>query len=160
MPMLSEGDQAPSFDLPVDTLGDAPTLSSESLAGKPYVIYFYPRDNTPGCTTEACGFRDNMARVTAAGAAVVGVSSDSVKKHDNFKKKYELNFPLIADTEKTLHQAYGAWGIKKMYGKEYEGTIRSTFLVGADGVIKKVWPKVKVKGHVDEVLEALEALQS
>ena len=153
--MLQVGDPAPAFTLPAD--GDR-TITSGDLAGKPYVVYFYPKDSTPGCTTEACDFRDNFARVTAAGATVFGVSKDSVKSHDRFKAKYTLPFPLLSDTELTLHQAYGAWGMKKMYGKEFEGTIRSTFLVGADGTIAAAWPSVKVKGHVDAVLAALAAL--
>ena len=153
--MLQEGDRAPDFELPTD---GGLTLASASLAGTPYVVYFYPKDNTPGCTTEACDFRDSFARVQAAGAQVVGVSSDSVKRHDNFKAKYELPFPLVADVDRVLHQAYGTWGLKKNYGREYEGTFRSTFLVDADGVIRKAWPKVRVKGHVDQVLEALEGL--
>ncbi|MCA9518195.1 MAG: peroxiredoxin [Myxococcales bacterium] len=153
--MLDAGDKAPAFDLPTDGGG---RLSAADLAGKPYVLYFYPRDNTPGCTTEACDFRDNFARVEAAGATVVGVSKDSVKSHDKFKTKFELPFRLVSDEDLSLHRAYGAWGKKMMYGKETEGTIRSTFLVGADGKIAKAWPKVSVKGHVDKVLEALAAL--
>ena len=153
--MLSPGDKAPDFELPVD---GGEVLSSASFAGKPYVVYFYPKDNTPGCTTEACDFRDNFSRVTAKGAAVVGVSKDSVRSHNNFKAKHELPFQLISDSELVLHQAYGAWGKKKNYGREYMGTIRSTFLVGADGAIAKSWPKVRVKGHVEEVIAALEAL--
>lgn len=153
--MLQVGDTAPAFTLPAD--GDR-TIASGDLAGKPYVVYFYPKDSTPGCTTEACDFRDNFARVTAAGATVFGVSKDSVKSHDRFKAKYTLPFPLLSDTELTLHRAYGAWGMKKMYGKEFEGTIRSTFLVGADGNIAAAWPSVKVKGHVDAVLAAIAAL--
>jgi len=153
--MLDAGDTAPEFTLPAD---GGQTIASADLAGKPYVVYFYPKDNTPGCTTEACDFRDSFARVTAAGATVLGVSKDSVKSHDNFKKKHELPFTLLSDGELTLHRAYGAWGMKKMYGREFEGTIRSTFLVGPDGKIAAAWPKVRVKGHVDAVLEALEAL--
>jgi peroxiredoxin Q/BCP len=153
--MLSAGDKAPDFELPIAGGG---TLSTASLAGRPYVVYFYPKDNTPGCTTEACDFRDNFARVAALGGAVVGVSKDDVKSHDRFAAKFDLPFPLVADTELTLHHAYGAWGLKKMYGKEMEGTLRSTFLVGADGVVARAWPQVKVKGPVDEVLGALEAL--
>ncbi len=153
--MLGDGDSAPDFDLPT---GGGGRLTSAELAGKPYVVYFYPKDSTPGCTTEACDFRDNIARIQAVGAQVVGVSKDSVKSHDRFAAKHALPFPLISDTELTLHKAYGAWGLKKMYGREFEGTIRSTFLVGADGTIAAAWPKVRVKGHVDAVLEALEAL--
>jgi len=153
--MLSVGDPAPEFNLPTDGEG---TLSSAELTGQPYVIYFYPRDNTPGCTTESCDFRDNFARVEAQGARVIGVSKDSVASHDRFKAKYELPFPLVSDPELVLHKAYGAWGKKKMYGRETEGTIRSTFLVGADGTVAEVWRNVRVKGHVDKVLTALEGL--
>ncbi len=153
--MLEAGQTAPEFALPIQGGG---TLSSADLAGAPYVIYFYPRDNTPGCTTEACDFRDGYERVAARGAAVVGVSKDSVASHDRFVAKHELPFHLVSDVDKQLHRAYGAWGLKKMYGKEVEGTFRSTFLVGADGQIAQVWPKVRVKGHVAQVLEALEAL--
>ncbi len=153
--MLGIGDRAPEFDLPINGGGQ---LASATLAGEPYVVYFYPKDSTPGCTTEACDFRDNFARVEAAGAKVVGVSKDSVKSHDKFVAKHVLPFDLVSDVDKTLHRAYGAWGLKKMYGREFEGTIRSTFLVNASGEVAAVWPKVRVKGHVDAVLEALEAL--
>lgn len=153
--MLDAGDKAPAFDLPTDGGG---RLSAAELAGRPYVLYFYPRDNTPGCTTEACDFRDGFGRVRAAGATVVGVSKDSVKSHDKFKDKFALPFPLVSDEALELHKAYGAWGKKMMYGRETEGTIRSTFLIGEDGVIVRAWPKVSVKGHVAEVLEALAAL--
>lgn len=153
--MLKVGDSAPAFEL----VGDGGvTVRSSELAKKPYVIYFYPRDNTPGCTTEACDFRDNFARIEAAGVRVFGVSKDSVKSHDGFKAKYELPFTLLSDPDKTLHAAYGAWGTKMMYGKEVEGTIRSTFLVDKKGRIAAAWPSVKVKGHVDEVLAAIDAL--
>ena len=153
--MIVPGDPAPSFTLPTDGGG---SLSSASLAGKPYVLYFYPKDNTPGCTTEACDFRDNLSRISAAGATVLGVSKDSPKSHDNFKSKYSLNFPLLSDADLSLHQAYGAYGHKKMYGRDVEGTIRSTFLVDGAGVVRAVWRGVKVKGHVDAVLEALAGL--
>ena len=152
--MLKSGDKAPAFSLPID--GDG-TLSSDELAGKPYVVYFYPKDNTPGCTTESCDFRDSYARVLGHGAQVVGVSKDSVRSHNGFKAKHDLPFPLISDSDGTLHEAYGAWGLKKNYGREYMGTIRSTFLVGPDGAVIEAWPKVRVKGHVDAVLAALEA---
>ncbi|MCC6621791.1 MAG: thioredoxin-dependent thiol peroxidase [Deltaproteobacteria bacterium] len=153
--MLKEGDKAPDFELQAD---GGRTVKAKDLKGKPYVVYFYPKDNTPGCTTEACDFRDNFARVEARGAVVLGVSTDSVRSHDGFKKKHELPFTLLADPDKALHAAYGAWGKKQMYGKEYEGTIRSTFLVDKGGKIARAWPSVKVKGHVDEVIAALEAL--
>lgn len=152
--MLKSGDKAPAFSLPID--GDG-TLSSDDLAGKPYVLYFYPKDNTPGCTTESCDFRDGYARVLSQGAQVIGVSKDSVRSHDGFKAKHGLPFPLISDAEGTLHEAYGSWGKKKNYGREYMGTIRSTFLVGPDGTVIEAWPKVRVKGHVDAVIESLEA---
>lgn len=154
--MLGEGDTAPDFELPTD--GGA-SLSSSQLAGKPYVIYFYPKDNTPGCTRESCDFRDSFSRIASQGATVVGVSKDSVRSHDNFKAKYDLPFPLVSDEALSLQKAYGVWGLKKNYGREYEGTIRSTFLVGGDGVVARAWTNVKVKGHVDAVAEALETLE-
>ena len=153
--MLQVGDAAPPFDLPTD--GDN-SLSSTSLEGKPYVLYFYPKDNTPGCTKEGCDFRDNFARITSLGATVVGVSPDSPKRHAGFRSKHEFPFSLISDEELTLHKAYGSWGPKKFMGREYEGTLRSTFLVDGSGTIARVWPKVRVKGHVDEVIEALSEL--
>ena len=153
--MLQVGDSAPAFELEAD--GGVKVRSSE-LAKKPYVVYFYPRDNTPGCTQEACDFRDNFARIEAAGVRVFGVSKDSVKSHDGFKAKFDLPFTLLSDPDKSLHAAYGAWGVKKMYGKDVEGTIRSTFLVDKKGRIAAVWPNVKVKGHVDAVLAAIAAL--
>jgi peroxiredoxin Q/BCP len=152
--MLQPGDAAPAFKLPLD---DGSVLDSATLAGAPYVVYFYPRDNTPGCTQEACDFRDNWARVTALGVRVFGVSTDTVASHAKFRAKFELPFPLVADTERALHAAYGAWGVKKMYGRESEGTVRSTFIIDATGRVRAAWPSVKVKGHVDEVLRALEA---
>lgn len=153
--MLDVGDKALDFTLPTDSQTGDGTLSSASLAGQPYVLYFYPKDNTSGCTTEACAFRDNWARITGAGATVVGVSKDSVKSHDRFKAKHELPFPLVSDTELLLLKAYGAWGPKKLYGREYEGVIRSTFIIDASGTITHAWRKVRVKGHVDQVLAAL-----
>jgi peroxiredoxin Q/BCP len=153
--MLKVGDKGPAFQLEAD--GGA-TVRSKDLAKTPYLIYFYPRDNTPGCTTEACDFRDNFARIEEAGVRLFGVSKDSVRSHDGFKAKHDLPFTLLSDPEKTLQVAYGAWGLKKMYGKEVEGTIRSTFLVDKKGYVAAVWPKVKVKGHVDEVLEVIAAL--
>jgi peroxiredoxin Q/BCP len=153
--MLNVGDKAPKFSLARD---GGEVVDSAALKGKPYVMYFYPKDNTPGCTTEACDFRDSFAQISAAGVDVFGVSKDSVKSHDGFKTKYELPFALLSDPDKTLHSAYGAWGAKMMYGKEVEGTIRSTFLVDKSGKIAAVWPKVSVKGHVAQVLEAIAKL--
>ena len=152
---IEVGQPAPDFTLPSDTEGDV-TLSA--LRGAPVVLYFYPKDNTPGCTTEACDFRDRMERVRAAGATVLGVSRDSLKRHENFRAKYALDFPLLSDPEAEVHQLYGAWGEKKMYGKTSIGPIRSTVLIDAEGKVAQVWPKVRVKGHVDAVIEALEGL--
>ncbi len=152
---LEAGVTAPDFTLPDDSGNE---ISLSDFRGRPVILYFYPKDNTPGCTTEACDFRDNMARATARGAVVLGISPDSVASHGKFKAKHELPFPLLADTEREVARLYGAWGEKKMYGKIRLGLIRSTFLIDADGTIARVWPKVKVKGHVDDVLAALEEL--
>jgi peroxiredoxin Q/BCP len=149
------GAAAPGFRLQGD---DGKTHDLQDHKGAPVVIYFYPRDDTPGCTVEACDFRDNMARAQKAGAVVYGVSRDSLKSHEKFKAKYNLNFTLLSDPDLTVHKAYGAWGKKVMYGKEVEGTIRSTFLIDGKGVLRQAWPKVKVDGHVDAVLAALAAL--
>lgn len=153
--MIEEGQKAPDFKLPGD---DGAVHSLKDHKGSPVVVYFYPRDATPGCTTEACDFRDNMARIKKAGAVVYGVSKDSVKSHEKFKAKHDLNFVLLSDEDLVMHQAYGAWGEKVLYGKKSMGTIRSTFLIDGSGKVAKVWPKVKVAGHVDEVLAALRAL--
>lgn len=152
---LDIGDKAPDFSLPRDGGG---TLSLRDLEGGPAVLYFYPKDDTPGCTKEACGFRDAWSDVAAAGIQVVGVSKDSVRRHDNFKAKYELPFPLIADEQGELCEAFGVWKEKNMYGRKTMGIERSTFLLDAGGVIRKAWRKVKVDGHVDEVLTAAKAL--
>ncbi len=150
--MLKEGDKAPAF-----TLQDAEdkTVSLSDFAGKTVVVYFYPKDNTPGCTKEACGFRDLNQEILDLNAVVIGISGDSVKSHQNFKTKFGLPFHLLSDPEKTVIQAFGAWGLKKNYGKEYMGLIRSTFVIGPDGVIKKVFPKVKAAQHPEEILEFL-----
>jgi thioredoxin-dependent peroxiredoxin len=145
------GKKAPAFKL-LDQNGA--TLSSSSLAKRPYVLYFYPKDNTPGCTVEACDFRDGMANFRAAGVTIIGVSPDSPKSHAGFASKYELPFTLLSDPDKELAQAYGVWALKKNYGKEYWGIVRSTFLVGADGKVKAEWRGVRVKGHVQAVWEA------
>ena len=151
---IEVGQPAPDFTLP-STDGDI-TLSA--LRGRPVVLYFYPKDDTPGCTTEACDFRDRMARVAATGALLFGVSRDSVKRHEGFRAKYSLGFPLISDAEGEVHRLYEAWGEKKMYGKTSVGPIRTTVLIDAAGNIARVWPSVKVKGHADAVLEALGGL--
>ena len=147
-----EGDQAPDFSLPSST---GETVALKDLAGKKVVLYFYPKDDTPGCTKEACGFRDANVDLQQAGAVVLGVSADSLKSHAKFVGKYDLNFPLLSDEEKTVANAYGAWGEKNRYGRTYMGMNRMTFLIDEHGNLKKIWPKVKAEGHAAEVLEAL-----
>lgn len=149
---LKVGQKAPDFRLET---GDGKTIALSSLQGKKVVVYFYPRDNTPGCTREACDFRDGMARLRRRGAVVLGVSPDSIASHKKFSDKYDLNFPLLSDTERKVIQEYGAWGEKKLYGKKSMGVVRSTVVIDEDGKILKVFSGVKVKGHLDEVLEAL-----
>ena len=150
--MLTEGTMAPDFRLPADGGGEV-TLSD--YRGKRVVLYFYPKDNTSGCTQEACDFRDDYSQITAAGAVVLGVSPDSVKSHDGFKLKYNLPFYLLSDPDHRVAEMYGVWGEKKMYGKTYMGIIRTTFVIDEEGTIIKVFPKVRVKGHSQEVVEAL-----
>jgi peroxiredoxin Q/BCP len=152
--MLQEGTMAPDFTLQADGGGE---VSLSDYRGKKVVLYFYPKDNTSGCTTEACGFRDDYSHLLAAGAAVLGVSPDSIKSHDGFKAKYSLPFALLSDPDHRVAEMYGAWGEKKMYGKTYEGILRSTFLIDEEGRILKVFPKVKPAQHSQEVLEALRA---
>jgi len=151
--MPTEGSKAPDFTLK-DGEGKDVTLSK--LKGKKIVLYFYPRDDTPGCTTEACEFRDNLARVKKKGALVFGISKDDEKSHQKFSEKYQLNFPLLSDTDGKVIEKYGAWGEKSMYGKKFMGIIRSTFIVDEDGRIMKVFPKVSPQGHAEDVLHALE----
>jgi peroxiredoxin Q/BCP len=150
--MLKTNDRAPAFALP-STSGA--TVSSNDLKGRRYVLYFYPKDDTPGCTREACDFRDNVARLGKAGVPVFGVSKDSLASHAKFRAKYALPFELLSDADNAVAKAWGAYGEKLMYGKPVTGTIRSTFLVGADGRIERVWSPVKVDGHVGEVLAAI-----
>jgi thioredoxin-dependent peroxiredoxin len=148
------GRKAPSFELS-DQAGKV--VSSASLAGKPYLLYFYPKDDTPGCTKEACDIRDNFARFGKLGLRVVGVSPDSTQSHAKFIAKYGLPFTLLSDPDKTLATAYGVWAEKSNYGKKYMGIVRSTFLVGADGLVKRAYRGVKVNGHVDALLEDAKA---
>lgn len=150
--MLKEGVVAPDFTLQTDGGGEV-TLSD--YRGKKVVLYFYPKDNTSGCTTEACNFRDDHSEIVAAGAAVLGVSPDSIKSHDNFKAKYQLPFALLSDPDHQVAELYGAWGEKKMYGKTHMGIIRSTFIIDEEGKILKVFPKVKPADHSTEVLAVL-----
>jgi thioredoxin-dependent peroxiredoxin len=149
--MLKAGDKAPAFSLPADS---GETISLKDLKGKPVVLYFYPKDDTSGCTVEACEFRDSWHEVKQSGAVVLGVSPDGVTSHQKFKAKFSLPFPLLADEDHAVADAYGAWGEKSMYGRKYQGILRSTFLI-RDGRIVRVFPKVKPKGHAAEVLAAL-----
>jgi peroxiredoxin Q/BCP len=149
---VAVGDAAPSFVLKDDT---GQLVSSESLRGAPYVLYFYPKDDTPGCTIEACGFRDSMPRFDAKGVRIIGVSPDSPEAHARFKKKFGLSFSLLSDPEKTLAKAYGVWVKKRNYGREYMGVERSTFHVDRRGTVRQVWRAVRVPGHVDAVLHSV-----
>jgi peroxiredoxin Q/BCP len=153
---LETGVQAPPFDLPSDGNG---RVNSATLAGKKYVLYFYPKDDTSGCTQEAIEFNGLRKEFEAAGTIVLGVSPDSGKSHDKFKAKHGLEFGLVSDEEKSMLQAYGVWVEKSMYGRKYMGVERTTVLVGTDGRIAQVWNKVKVPGHAKEVLEAARALR-
>ena len=146
----------PVPDFTAAATGGEFTLSS--LRGKKVVLYFYPKDNTPGCTTEGLQFRDLYPKFKKAGAEIVGVSRDSVRSHDNFKSKLELPFPLVSDPEETLCQLFGVMKLKKMYGKEVRGIERSTFLIDGDGVLRHEWRGVKVPGHVDDILETVQGL--
>ena len=133
-------------------------MSLSQFHGRPVVLYFYPKDNTPGCNKEACGFRDAHDEITAMGAVVLGVSADSVARHDKFIDKFGLPFTLVADEDKSICEAYGVWGNKSFMGRTFLGIKRMTFLIDADGVIRKIWPKVKVAGHAEDVLTAVKAL--
>ena len=152
---LKEGEAAPNFT--ALTNGDE-EISLSQFRGQTVVLYFYPKDNTPGCNKEACGFRDVHTEIVAKNAIVLGVSADSVTKHEKFIEKFELPFKLIADENKVICNAYGVWGEKKFMGRTYLGINRQTFLIDGDGIIQKIWPKVKVAEHAKEVLDALEAL--
>jgi len=151
------GQKAPAFSAKDQT---GATVTQATYAGKYAVLYFYPKDNTPGCTVEACAFRDDSAKLKAAGAVVLGISPDSEKSHQKFIEKFSLPFQLLVDTDNALSTAYGAWGEKSMYGRSYMGVIRSTFLIGRDGKLAHVWPKVKVDGHSDDVLATIVALKA
>ncbi len=151
-----EGKPAPDFELP-DAAGRAVTLRNLTSKGG-VVIYFYPKDMTPGCTREACDFRDNLKRVQAAGAQVIGISGDPPQSHQKFAAKYELNFPLLSDADKRVLKAYGVFKKKSLYGREFMGIERTTFVIDRHGTIRKVFPKVKVDGHAQAVLDALKEL--
>lgn len=149
------GDAAPDFTLPADGGGE---IGLAGLGGRKVVLYFYPKDDTPGCTKEACGFRDAVPDFAAIDAEIIGASKDSVARHDKFKAKYALPFRLVSDADGTLCAAYGTWVEKSMYGRKYMGIERATFLIDAAGMVRGVWRKVKVPGHVAEVLAAARAL--
>ncbi len=148
--MIQIGATAPDFTAPTDGGG---TVRLKGLRGKKVVLYFYPKDNTPGCTTESCDFRDAQAKFDAKDAVILGVSPDSVKSHDKFKQKFELPFTLISDEDHKIAEAYGVWQEKSMYGRKYMGIVRSTFVIDEKGKIAAIYDKVKVKGHVADVLE-------
>ncbi|MAT70457.1 MAG: thioredoxin-dependent thiol peroxidase [Planctomycetaceae bacterium] len=152
---IEPGKKAPAFTLPAD---DGSKVKLSDLAGSPVVLYFYPKDDTPGCTREACAFRDRKKDLQKLGAVVLGVSPDTVEKHEKFRDKYDLNFPLLADADHKIAEKYGAWREKNMYGKKSMGIQRSTYLIGADGKVVKVWKAVKVDGHDEQVLAALKEL--
>ena len=153
--MVEIGKKAPAFKLPADGGG---TIALKELKGQKVVLYFYPKDDTPGCTTEACGFRDAFPDFTKVDAVVIGVSKDSVARHDKFKAKHDLPFALASDEDGKVCEAYGTWVEKSLYGRKYMGIDRATFLIDEQGVLRGEWRKVKVKGHVDEVLAAAKAL--
>ncbi|NWH09008.1 MAG: peroxiredoxin [Alphaproteobacteria bacterium] len=152
---IEEGVKAPAFSLPAD--GGA-KVSLKDFNGRILVLYFYPKDDTTGCTKEAIGFSEKLPDFTKAGAAVIGVSKDSIAKHDKFKEKHDLSITLASDEEGKVIEAYGAWVEKSMYGRKYMGIDRSTFLIDGKGIVRKVWRKVKVPGHVEAVLAAVKAL--
>ncbi|MBT4354885.1 MAG: peroxiredoxin [Rhodospirillaceae bacterium] len=152
---LDVGDNAPEFTIATDGGG---SFSLSEMKGYNVIIYFYPKDDPPGCTKEACGFRDMLPDFSDSSAKIIGISKDTVAKHDKFKSKYELPFLLGADLEGNVCEAYGTWVEKSMYGRQYMGIERATFLVDKEGVLQGVWRKVKVKGHVEEVLSAVQNL--
>ena len=152
---LKVGEKAPDFTLPTDGNG---TIALKAQRGKKVIVYFYPKDDTSGCTAEACAFRDTLPDFSKVKAAIVGISRDSVESHDKFKKKFDLTFPLVSDEDGKVCEAYGTWVEKSMYGRKYMGIERSTFLIDEKGVIRGIWRKVKVPGHAEELLKAAEAL--
>jgi peroxiredoxin Q/BCP len=151
------GKRAPAFTLTAD---DGRKVRLADLKGKPVVVYFYPKDDTPGCTREACAFRDQQSKLKELGAVVLGISPDSVESHVKFRDKYALNFPLLADPDHKVAEKYGAWREKNMYGKKSLGIQRSTYLIDRDGKVARVWKRVNVDGHDEEVLEAVRELPS
>lgn len=152
---IEEGQKAPDFKLQAD---DGSSVKLSELRGSPVVLYFYPKDDTPGCTKEACSFRDRRRELEKLVAKVLGVSADSVESHIKFRDKFKLNFPLLADVDHKVAEKYGAWREKNMYGKKSMGIVRSTFVIDAEGKVAKVWKAVKVDGHDDAVIEAVKSL--
>jgi peroxiredoxin Q/BCP len=152
--MIQEGDMAPGFALEAD---DGSTVRLADLRGRRVVLFFYPKDDTSGCTKEACGFRDARPQYDAKDAEIYGVSPDGRASHEKFRDKFDLNFPLLVDADHSVADAYGAWGQKKMYGREYEGILRSTIVIDPEGRIEKIYRKVKPEGHAEEVLAELGA---
>lgn len=153
MATLQEGDKAPEFKLPASTGGE---IRLSDFAGKQVVVlYFYPKDMTPGCTQEACSFRDLAEEFAEAGAVILGVSADDLESHGKFRDKHELNFPLLSDLDGIVAEKYGVWKEKNMYGKKKMGVVRTTFVIDREGIIRKIWPKVKVDQHADQVLETV-----
>ena len=152
---IEEGKKAPAFTLHAD---DGSKVKLSELKGNPVVLYFYPRDDTPGCTKEACAFRDRQDEIKALGAQVFGISPDAVESHVKFRDKFSLNFPLLADPDHAMADKYGAWREKNMYGKKSMGIQRSTYLIDADGKVAKLWKRVKVDGHDQQVIDALKEL--
>jgi thioredoxin-dependent peroxiredoxin len=152
---LKPGKKAPNFTLTAD---DGQSVRLSSLRGSPVVVYFYPKDDTPGCTTEACAFRDRKQDLAELGAKVLGISPDGAESHQKFRDKFSLNFPLLADPELKVSEKYGAWGEKNLYGKKSLGIRRSTYLIDTEGVIRKVWTNVKPEGHDEQVIQALKEL--
>ncbi len=153
--MLQIGKRAPAFNLESDS---GKKVSLASLRGKRVVLYFYPKDDTPGCTQESCDFRDNLSRVKAQGAAVFGVSKDSVSSHQKFKQKFSLPFPLLSDPSHAIIEKYGVWKEKKLYGRSYMGVERTTVIIDENGKVAQIFPMVKVEGHVENVIEALQSM--
>ncbi|MDI3257590.1 MAG: thioredoxin-dependent thiol peroxidase [Kyrpidia sp.] len=153
--MVAEGQKAPDFTLPT---GSGETITLSDLRGRTVVLYFYPRDNTPGCTKEACGFRDLYQAFSDAGAVILGVSTDSPVSHEKFANNYQLPFPLLSDEDAAVSTAYGVYKEKNQYGRKSMGIERTTFLIDGDGVVRKVYPRVKVDGHMEQVLEDVRRL--
>lgn len=148
---LSEGDKAPNFSLPS---GNG-TVKLSQFKGKKIVLYFYPQDDTPTCTQQACDFRDNMERITSLGAVVIGISPDNEKSHSSFVRKYNLNYLLLSDDERKVCEAYGVWDEKTMFGRTYMGVVRTTFIINEHGVISRIFRRVRLKGHIDNIVTAL-----